>query len=301
MEKTNPKVNEILTENGLDFRINKQPLFILGDDGKPCETPYFGLLNSKSNETIHCVKEGYTVSQNDEVVGMVLKGMESFGNDLTVSKAGSINGGRKIFLQLAINGTSKVGNDTVKRFVTVIDSNDGTTGLSVGISDITMRCQNQFYKFYKTGQNKFRHTATIEEKLKTLPSLIELALKESLKQIQLYNKFQSTEISKGLANKLVKQILGYDKLIKDGKELSTRTINIMDKMHSDIETEIGQVGSNMWGLFGGITRYTTHSKSAPKRDNGKIESLMLGTAYNTNIKALEFVKQESGILELQEV
>lgn len=298
METKNQKVNEILTEHGLDFTIEKKPLFILDESSNRIETPYFGLINDKSKETIHVVKEGYTVSQNDEVVGMVLKGIETFGNDLTVSKAGSINGGRKIFLQLGINGTSKVGQDTIKRYITVIDSNDGTTGLSVGISDITMRCQNQFYKFYKSGQNKFRHTATIEEKLKTLPSLIEEALKESLKQIVIYNKFASTEITKGMADKMVKYVLGHDKLNKDDSELSTRSINIMDKLYADIDTEIEQVGSNMWALFGGVTRFTTHSKSSPKRDNGKIESLMLGTGYNTGMKALEFIGQETGILEL---
>ena len=289
METTN-KVQEILIANGLDFRIEKAPMFALNSKGEQVPSNYFGLINDKSNEVINTVKEGYRISQNDEIVSLVLKGMQNFGQ-LQVSKAGAINGGRKVFLQLAIEGESKVGHDTIKRYVTVIDSNDGSTGLGIGISDLCMRCTNQFYKFYKNSFAKFRHTATIEQKKQTIPNLIELALSESIKQMEIYNKFVSTEISRGLADKMVKHILGYDKVYTSMTELSsksTRSINIMDALYSDIDTEFNQVGVNLWALLGGVTRYTTHNQSAPKRENGKVESLILGTGYNMNQKALEF-------------
>lgn len=302
----NTKVNEILTAHGLDFKILKVPMFgesketILGEQFvKRHESKYFGLLNCKTNEIINTVKEGYTVSQNSEVVELVLKGMETFGSKLTVQKAGSLNGGRKVFIQLAIEGESKVGYDTIKRFVTVIDSNDGSTGLSIGIGDLTMSCSNQFFKFYKKGEAKFRHTATIAEKLKTIPMLIELALLNSLKQVETYNAFQRTEVSKDLANKLVKAILGYDRVytsVKDLSEKSTRSINIMDKLYANIEREMLDKGQNMWGLHSGVTRFTTHEMSAPKRDNGQIENALLGGAYKMNQTSLEFAKRESGLL-----
>src|ERR1017187_11039682 len=130
------KVNEILTAHGLDFRIEKE--LLTGTSGRV--TPYYGLYNSKTNKCINTVKEGYTVSQNDEVVELVLRGMERFGNTLSVSKAGSLNGGRKVALQLEIEGVGKVANDIIKRYVTIIDSNDGSTSLSIGIGDLTMSC-----------------------------------------------------------------------------------------------------------------------------------------------------------------
>ena len=303
---SNQKVNEILTNHGLDFRILKVPMFgesketILGEQfTKRHESKYFGLLNCKSGEIINTVKEGYTVSQNSEVVELVLKGMETFGSKLTVQKAGSLNGGRKVFIQLAIEGESKVGYDTIKRFVTVIDSNDGSTGLSIGIGDLTMSCQNQFFKFYKKGEAKFRHTATIAEKLKTIPMLIELALANSLKQVEMYQLFQSTEISKDLANQLVKALLGYDRVYTSMDILSkksTASINIMDKLYANIDREMIDKGQNMWGLHSGVTRFTTHEIGSPKRDNGKIESSLLGSAYKMNQSSLEFARRESGLL-----
>ncbi len=298
---TNQQVNELLTAHGLDFSIEKAKMFAINKAGEQVPSNYYGLINSKTNEVINTVKDGYTVSQNHEIVEMVLRGMEPFGNALTVSKAGSLNGGRKVFMQLGIEGASKVANDIIKRFVTIIDSNDGSTSLSIGIGDLTMSCQNQFAKFYKKGDAKFRHTATIEQKLKTIPFLIETALNESLKQIEQYNTFVSTEVSKSLANQLVKALLGFDREFTSMSELSkksTRSINTMDKLYNHIDKEIANKGQNVWGLHSGITSFTTHEISIPKRDNARIESMLIGGAYKMNQQSLKFAQKHSGLLEL---
>ena len=81
--------NEIITANGLDFNISKRALF----DGTGNPTSYFGLFNDKLNKCIHTVKDGYHVSQNSEVVDMVLAGIAPFGTSLAVQKAGVLNEG----------------------------------------------------------------------------------------------------------------------------------------------------------------------------------------------------------------
>ncbi len=293
------RVNQILAENGLDFTIEKAPLFAINKQGEQVKSPYFGLINSQSNEVINTVKDGYVVSQNDEIVELVLRGMESFGSDLQVTKAGSLNGGRKVFMQLAIEGDGIVARDRIKRYVTIIDSNDGSTSLSIGIGDLTMSCSNQFAKFYKQGEAKFRHSSSLVQKLKTIPTLIELALAQSLRQMELYNQFVSTEISRDLAHKMVKHVLGFDReftSMKDLSDKSTRSINVMDKLYNHIDREIEDKGLNLWGLHSGITSFTTHEISVPKRDNARVESVLNGSAYKMNQSSLEFVTRESGIL-----
>jgi hypothetical protein len=301
MSNIKTQTQEILTAHGLDFTIEKAPMVAIDKQGNQVASPYFGLINSQSNEVINTVKEGYTVSQNHEIVEMVLRGMERFGDKLTVSKAGSLNGGRKVYMQLAIEGMSKVADDIIKRYVTIIDSNDGSTSLSIGIGDLTMSCQNQFAKFYKSGDAKFRHTATLEQKLRTIPMLIETALNVSLRQVDIYRQFVSTPVTQRLAHEMVKYVLGFDREITSMDVLSdksTRAINTMDKLYSHIEKEMAQKGQNVWGLHSGITSFTTHEMSTPKRDNGRIESTLIGNAYNMNQKSLKFAMSKSGILEM---
>jgi hypothetical protein len=288
---------QILSENGLDFTISKRELFDANGNG----SGYFGLYNDKLNKCINSVKEGYTISQNEEVVDLVLRGIEPFGNSLSVSKAGSMNEGRKVYMQLGIEGHSKVANDIIKRYVTIIDSNDGSTSLSIGIGDLTMSCQNQFFKFYKQGQAKFRHSASLEHRIKEIPFLIETALASSLRQIEVYNQLADHSITRELADQMVKYLLGFDKVytsVSDLADKSTRSINKMDELYNCIEGEINDKGLNLWGLHSGVTKFTTHELSAPKRENGKLETIMLGNGYNMNQKSLEFVTRKSGILEL---
>ncbi len=297
------KVQAILVQFGLDFRIEKAPMLCTRkvDENEVIiegqNSPYFGLINLKTMEVINTCKEGYTVSQNDEIVELVLRGMLPFGDKLEVSKAGTLNGGRKVFIQLKVEGVAMVGKDTITRYITIIDSNDGSTGLSVGIGDVTMSCSNQFVRFYKKGDAKFRHTATIEQKLKTIPFLIEKALSESAMQIEEYKQFLAYEISAHEVHEMVKAVLGYDKVITSMEvlaEKSTKSLNIMEEVYEHISKEIACKGMNMWGLHSGITSYTTHAKKSPKRDNGEVESLMVGGAYDMNQKSLNFAKRKIG-------
>ena len=304
MENLDLKVKEILEGNGLDFEIKKVPLVgkqlvtsvgvdgDIVDDVNLIHSPYYGLLNTKSGNFINTVKEGYTVSQNSEVVELVLRGMQGFG-ELSVQKAGSINDGRKVYIQLAIDGMSKVGNDSIKRYVTIIDSNDGSTGLGVGIGDLTMSCQNQFFSFYRSGQAKMRHTASLETRLKEIPSLISLALDNSLKQIDMYNDFVKVGVSDKNVHDMVKLQVGLSKLssVADISDASTKVTNAMETLYDMIRVEVAQKGKNVWGLHSGVTRWTTHEKSAPRRENGRIESAMLSTNYKTNQKSLDFARE----------
>lgn len=285
--------DEILVGNGLDFNISKRPLIDV--DGN--ESGYFGLFNDKSKKCIHTVKGGYYVAQNAEIVDLVLEGISGFGTDLRVQKAGSLNGGRKVYIQLAITGDTLLNGDTIKRYVTIIDSNDGTASFSTGIGDLTMSCANQFYQFSKLG-TKLRHNSSLEAKLKMLPSMLNESLETSFRQAKLYRELAEVEVGEFQVHEIVNKVLGFDKKITsvlDLSEKSTRSINKMNELYAQIEIEVADKGLNAWGLHSGVTRFTTHSQSVPKRDNGRSESLMLGSAYKLNMLSMNYVKKRAGI------
>ena len=292
-----PRVDAILKEHKLDFTVIKSAL--TGEiDGEPAITPYFGLFNSKSRECINTVKSNYGVSQNWMLVETVLKGTEKFTSNLEVAKAGALHGGRQVYIHLRVKGHGHVGKSEIVQYITFIDSNDGSTSLSVGIGDLDMSCKNQFYYFYKRGQAKFRHTLSIEDKIQRIPELIEVALSENMRQIKRYNTFLNHEIKPALQHNLVHTILGYDRVItpkEKFKTLSTKQINRMDGLYKHIEKETVDKGWNLWGLHSGITSWTTHECKGPKRkeENGRIESLLIGTSYKANMQSFKFMKDKA--------
>lgn len=287
---------EILEENGLDFNISKRALS--DDDSNP--SGFFGLWNDEANKCLHTVKGGYHVSQTRDVVELALAGIKKFDGVLSVKMGGAINDGRKIFLQLKLEGDSKINGDTIVQFITILDSNDGTTSLSIGIGDLTMSCRNQFHKFYKEADTRIRHSSSLEEKMLIIPSLIEEALGECFKQMELYRELDRTPfVGYDIVHEMVNQVLGYDNhytSVMDLAKKSTRSINQMNALYEAIDSEVSDKGVNLWGLHSGVTKYTTHLLSAPKRTNGRIEKIMLGGGYKMNQVSLEFVK--SKVLEL---
>jgi hypothetical protein len=152
---------------------------------------------------------------------------------------------------------------------------------------------NQFFYFYKTGQARMRHTASLETRILEIPNLIEMALSESMSMTENYQKFATVGVSDNDTHGMIEAIIGLSKKssVKDLSEASTRTINRMESLYDIVRMEMAQKGHNVWGLHSGVTRWTTHENRAPKRDNGRIESSMVGTNYKTNQKSLEFAKQ----------
>ncbi len=284
-------VEQVLDQHGLNFEIIKAPMSCTLPDGSVLLTPYYALVNTNTNEAINTVKAGYGVSQNADIVRVVLAGAEKFGN-LTVQKAGSINGGRRVFVQLKIDGVNRVNNDDIVQYVTIIDSNDGSTGLSVGIGDLTMSCQNQFFFFYKAGEAKFRHTATIDMKIAKIPMLIEKALQESKNMMKLYEVLGSKSIDETVKENLMNHVLGHE----DGATLAPKSANLKEGLLRHINKEINDKGQNLWGLHSGVTSWTTHDKKGPKREGGKEESMIVGTGYKKNLLSIQYVANEAGIL-----
>lgn len=282
-------VQNILNENKLNFTIEKIPMVLKGRENE--ETKYFGLLNTQSNEVINTVKGSYTISQNDEIVLGAVMGTQPFKHELSVSKAGSINGGRKVFVQLEMKGVNVFNNDAIKRYITIIDSNDGSTGLSVGIGTLTMSCQNQFWAFYKSGV-KMRHTTSLAQKIKFLPQLIAEALDKSLELNERFKMMYKIQANQKVIDSLVNNLTGADRTMttKQMEVLSTRKINQMNSLYKHITFEMSTKGQNLWGLHSGVTSWTTHEKQHPKRENGHIESLMMGTNQRTASQALIFLE-----------
>tara|TARA_R110000772_G_C13310268_1_gene440043 strand:+ start:4191 stop:5156 length:966 start_codon:yes stop_codon:yes gene_type:complete len=302
------RVDDILHQFGLDFLIEMIPMvgkrevnvepnpdeFIAMFESTTAvvevESDYFGLLNAKTNEIINTVKSGYTVTQNREILLNIMKGIAPYGNKLEVHSAVALNGGRKILVQLKITGDAQVGNDTVEKFITIIDSNDGSTGMGIGIGDRTKSCDNQFFYFYKDSKARFRHSASIKNEVANLPNLIVMALTESDNMINHYKRFVEVPIGDAEKHEMVLRVVGCNQLMSDieMEDVSTVKKNRMTELYGHIAREVYDKGNNVWGLHSGVTYWTTHYKGAPKRDNGRLESIVIGGNYKTNQVSLEY-------------
>ena len=168
--------NEILEENGLNWNVVKEPLMYAG----VCEpgannglhhTDYYGIVREDTGEVFTTVKEGYTPTQNHVIIDTMrdIAGK----NELIITKALPINGGRKILVQMQKpDNTVDIGGQETKQYVYAINSHDGTSALKFGFMNQVLFCQNQFAWMSNNGLKGYIHTQSIQDKVKDLPSIL---------------------------------------------------------------------------------------------------------------------------------
>jgi hypothetical protein len=61
--------------------------------------------------------------------------------------------------------------------------------------------------------------------------------------------------------------LNKEERLADITTLSTRKKNILSDLEVNIMGEIQDKGGNLWGLFSGITKYTTHGLKGDSNEN----------------------------------
>lgn len=271
-----PLVQKQLKENNLDWDVEKRILFY--KDGTQDEgllpSDKYGIVRKDTDNLLGVVSDQYEPKQNAEVLQVLHDSMK--GHKLEVAKAGAFKGGRQIFVQLALPEDYHLNSDTLKRYLFVLTSHDGSTSLRFGLSNIVMSCQNQFNFFLKESKLTYRHTQSIHERIESLSEEVNFVLSREKLLYEAYEQFAKIDISKKEIEATVNHLLDLDKYLETHDEFSTRKENQIMDLRGSIDQEIHQKGETVWGLFNGITHYANHKKTFPKRENGQFESVMLG-------------------------
>jgi hypothetical protein len=265
--------NQILDQTGLDWSVRSSK--VVTECGFP--TDKVAMVRNDNNDVLGVHSSGYVPYQNDQLVELLMRVSSLTGLD--IHRGGEFGGGKKVFIQLKSNDL-KLGKDKVEGFVTGINSFDGSTSLAFGNSNLTISCQNTFFAAYRN-LDKVRHTknmtSRVDEICKGIDMLVDME-KEMFGSIKRMSETPLKPNYDSLRDKVAKRLFDIDmnislKNYNNSEELSTTKKNKLSRFYIDLNGEIQEKGDNLWGLFSGVTKYTTHSIS--KNDNS--ENKMFGT------------------------
>lgn len=254
----------ILNASGLNWKVNPEGIQTTSGIIIPDQ---YAMIRSDNNACLGIQSDHYTPFQNDELLELLFRIGQQTG--LELKGGGSFNGGSKVYFQLKSDDL-KVNNDTIKGYITGINSFDGSTALSFGNSNITISCMNTFHYAYKHLENKLRHSSQIYTKVDLFCKQIDQLLIEEKQKFEEIQKLGNVKLDpkvKELVIQRLFEISATDKL----EDLSTRKKNNILAFETDFLTETSQKGQNLWGMFSAVTRYTTHSmKKGRDNSEGKV-------------------------------
>lgn len=268
----NNRVNQFLDRTGLNWKVRTEGLQTSSGIIIPDK---IGIVREDDSTILGIHSNGYVPYQNDQMMELLFKVSQQTGLD--VHKGGSFGGGRKVYVQLKSNDLT-LGTDRIEGYITGINSFDGSTSLSFGPSSKTISCQNTFFGVYKDLDSKVRHTKNMELKIDDICRQIEGVVQEETNVFGSIVKMSETRFDDVIKDRVIKSLFNIERNvdIKDVDSLSTVTQNKLSRFYIDLNGELKEKGDNIWGLFSGVTKYTTHSMG--KGDNS--ENKMFGTYGN---------------------
>lgn len=248
--------NKILVESNLNWSVRTEP--VMTESGILVKG-YHAIIRNDNDKPLSILSDGYYPYQNHDLVELLDRVSSKTKGDLVLHNGGYFGNGERVYIQLKSKNLI-LDDDVVEGYVTGINSFDGSTSLAFGPSNITISCMNTFFAAFREMRTKVRHTKNMIDRVDEMVSVLEKATKEEDKIFEQIKRMQNVEITSSQREVVSKLILNIEpKLdIKDRGQISTRTYNNLKRLDLAMDREIGQKGSNLWGLFSGITRYTTH-------------------------------------------
>ena len=285
-------LKEILSASQLDWEVEKVPLFSQCPEshfdmhGNWSESGYYGIRRKDNLEILGVCTKQYQETQNEQIVERALQVAESVNGEYEFHKALALNGGKKIFVQFKLPNC----HCDYDRYIFVVDSNDGSIGLSYGISNTVLSCSNQLYLFASKGKT-VKHTKSINIKADEIANDIKLQLIEMDQGIYyLKNQSISDQAVRNIVKKTMKLPVHINEAAYDDNNVvSKKTKNKVDKLLDCIAKETTEKGDTLWGLLNGVTYYTNHEVKNMERDPQGIEKLLFSNANKMNQIAWNYV------------
>ena len=266
------RTQEVLDQVGLNWTVRQESITTESGIIVPKSK---AIVREDTNTVLSVHGEGYFPYQNHQMVELLDKVSQQIG--LPIHKGGYFGEGEKVYLQLKSNDL-KLGGDKIEGFITGVNSFDGSTSLAFGPSNITISCMNSFYAAFRNLNTKVRHTKNMEMRIDDICRGLEGVLQEEKEMFGDIKRLSETRFTKETEDWAAKLLFNISKEVSlnDDKSLSTVTQNRLTRFYVDLNGELKEKGDNLWGLFSGVTKYTTHSLT--KQDNS--ENKMFGTYGN---------------------
>ena len=247
------RIESLLGQTKLNWKVRQEG--VVTESG--IVLPNIAVIREDTNKVLGVHSDGYNVYQNEQLLELLDRVSGLTG--LEIHKGGYFRDGQKVYIQLKSNDF-RLGNDRIEGYITGINSFDGSTSLSFGPSNITISCQNTFFSAYRQLDTKVRHTANMVYKIDEICRRIDETLEEEKQLFKHIEILAETPVKEQMKENVLKMLFDIKREVNlnDEKAVGSRTKTRIDDYQAALTLEQLTKGNTMWGLFSGVTRYTTH-------------------------------------------
>ncbi len=194
LERPPTTIAEAIEASGLGWRVKLEPIAVdrgdaatVDDWWEPrCEEipGYYATVRQDNRTVLGIVGDRYRVVQNEEAFQFV---DQLLGSSLHFETAGSLYGGRRVWVLATLPDHIEVGGDPVRPLVLLMNSHDGSTAVIAATTPIRVVCANTLNWSLTKARQRFsiRHTEQISRRVHEARRVLELS-------VDYYKQFMDT-------------------------------------------------------------------------------------------------------------
>jgi len=241
-------------KKALNWEVLEKPSYYQNQAGIYVQNKTKTLVRSDNAHEIAVVNNTFGVMRNE----LLTSGVERLRNVSNFEVAGyddGFHGGAKVLAYLKNPDNSlEINGSKIKSYMVLGTANDGSKSTFLGTTDIVLSCMNQFSQILQL--NVIKHTQSHDDRFDTMIHEYQQYIVTRNSMIEKLERFSDLRLNRSAQIGLVENLLRFEG--EELKKVSTRKQNTFEKVLAAVETETNIHGNNGWGVFNGITRYTTH-------------------------------------------
>lgn len=253
-----PTSADALRIAGLDWNVLSEPVFLNGS--KEPIPGWKANVRDSDMKTLGVVSDDYRIVQNTDAFSFT---DNLIGGDVRYETAGSLTGGKKIWLLAKIPDV-KVAGDDVEPYLCFSNNHDGKGAVRVCMTPVRVVCNNTLNLAFSGAKRSWsvRHTGNISEKIQEAQEALELA-GEYMYEL---DKFAERMANKTVRDEEIRKIL--DELFPCKETDSDRVKANAERMKQEYMTclfmpDIKKFRETAWGAINAMADMVDHT--APNR------------------------------------
>lgn len=246
--------SDALVAAGLDWSVTKEKLMTV--KGAPVLNAY-ATVRSSDQATLGIVTDRYKILQNKDAFKFT---DELLGGDIVYETAGSLQGGRKVWMLAKLSKEYSMLGDEVTPYLVLSNSHDGSAPVRVAMTPVRVVCQNTLNFALKTASRSWsiRHTSNIQYSLNSARETLGLATKymEYLEKEML--KFNHLKIDDIKLRKLINRLIPQEDNISDKQLGNIKKIKADILLRYEKAPDLKNLDKSGYRFINAIADHVTH-------------------------------------------
>ncbi len=266
---------QIATHASLDWNVLELPLVADLPNGEKLEVGNRKVLVRDDNYAqLGVVGKTYEVVQNsilnDLVSPLVSEGL------VKVTNTGYLKNGSKVFIQAQMTEEFNIVGENHRSMITLLNSHDGTTHFSAGVTDVRVICGNTFAMAYDEMSTRLQHTLGVTQKALNISETINYVNERMRRFSEAAEKLSTTTASVSKVDQMIEMAYGK----QPGDKVRNRD-EIVDLFYNGR----GNGGRTFYDAFNAITEFNTHKSR--KTENDRFGYANFGTGASIARRAID--------------